>query len=201
LDEVERMFASPFRSDFFSMLRSWHNRRAHGGDWTRLNLALVTSTEPYQLIADLNQSPFNVGMVIELSDFSPEQVAELSGRHGKPIGAKELSRLTELLGGHPYLTRKALFLLGSKRITFKDLLANACEDNGPFGDHLRNYLFRMSDFPELKSGLMSAIKNQRITDEHVFFRLRGAGLVRRVGNEELPRNPLDAEDFGKRLNS
>jgi hypothetical protein len=56
MDEVERMFASPFRSDFFSMLRSWHNNRARGGDWTRFNMALVTSTEPYQFIADLNQS-------------------------------------------------------------------------------------------------------------------------------------------------
>ena len=66
MDEVERMFASPSRSDFFSMLRSWHNRRAQGGDWIHLNMALVTSTEPYQLISDLNQSPFNVGTVVEL---------------------------------------------------------------------------------------------------------------------------------------
>ena len=199
MDEVERMFASPFRSDFFSMLRSWHNRRAQGGDWTRLNLALVTSTEPYQFIADLNQSPFNVGMVIELSDFSPEQVAELSQRHGEPLQDTELDKLTALLGGHPYLTRKALYLLAGGRITFTDLLATACEDDGPFGDHLRNHLFRMSDHDELKAGLMGAIKHQRIADEHVFFRLRGAGLVRRVGNEELPRNPLYAEYFGKRL--
>ena len=55
MDEVERMFASPFRSDFFSMLRSWHNNRARGGDWKQLNLSLVTSTEPYQFIAGLNQ--------------------------------------------------------------------------------------------------------------------------------------------------
>ena len=199
MDEVERMFASPFRSDFFSMLRSWHNRRAQGGDWTRLNLALVTSTEPYEFIDDMNQSPFNVGMVIELSDFSPEQVAELNRRHVEPLKNADLEKLSRLLGGHPYLTRKALYLLASKRVPFDGLLATACEDDGPFGDHLRNHLFRMSDYPELKSGLMEAIKHQRIADERVFFRLRGAGLVRRVGNEELPRNPLYAEYFGKRL--
>ncbi|TFH46090.1 MAG: hypothetical protein E4H01_10580 [Lysobacterales bacterium] len=199
MDEVERMFASPFRSDFFSMLRSWHNRRAQGGDWTRLNLALVTSTEPYQFIADLNQSPFNVGAVVELSDFSPGQGAELNRRHGEPLQDTELDKLTGLLGGHPYLTRKALHLLASKRITFDVLLATACEDDGPFGDHLRNHLFRMSDYAELKSGLMQVIKYQRCADEHVFFRLRGAGLVRRVGNDVLPRNELYAEYFGKRL--
>jgi hypothetical protein len=200
MDEVERMFASPFRSDFFSMLRSWHNRRAQGGDWLRLNLALVTSTEPYQLISDLNQSPFNVGTVVELTDFDPEQVAELNQRHGEPLKGADLDKLTNLLAGHPYLTRKALFLLASQRIEFEKLLIAACEDDGPFGDHLRNHLFRMSDRNELKEGLIQIIKYNRCSDEHIFFRLRGAGLVRRVSNDVLPRNPLYAEYFGKRLN-
>ncbi|MBK7448822.1 MAG: AAA-like domain-containing protein [Anaerolineales bacterium] len=90
MDEVERMFTSPFRSDFFSMLRSWHNNRARGGDWTRFNIALVTSTEPYQLIADLNQSPFNVGLVVELRDFTTDQVKDLNTRHGNPLNSQQI---------------------------------------------------------------------------------------------------------------
>jgi hypothetical protein len=199
MDEVERMFTSPFRSDFFSMLRSWHNNRARGGDWTRFNLALVTSTEPYQLIADLNQSPFNVGAVVELKDFTPAQVFNLNQRHGNPLSAGETAKISELLGGHPYLTRKALYLIASKRAAFDDIVTKACEDDGPFGDHLRNHLFRMSDHQELKSGLTQIIKYQRCADDQVFFRLRGAGLVRRVGNDVLPRNQLYAEYFEKRL--
>ncbi len=92
------------------MLRSWHNNRARGGDWTRFNMALVTSTEPYQLIADLNQSPFNVGAVVELKDFTPAQVSDLNQRHGNPLSAEQVAKISELLGGHPYLTRKALVL-------------------------------------------------------------------------------------------
>ncbi|KAF0107919.1 MAG: toll-interleukin receptor [Anaerolineaceae bacterium] len=200
MDEVERMFTSPFRSDFFSMLRSWHNGRARGGDWTRFNMALVTSTEPYQLIADLNQSPFNVGAVVELKDFTSQQVSDLNQRHGNPLTSEQVAKIADLLGGHPYLTRKALYLVASKRAAFDDVVKNACEDDGPFGDHLRNHLFRMSNYQELKSGLMQVIKYRRCPDEHVFFRLRGAGLVRRVGNDVLPRNALYAEYFGKRLN-
>lgn len=200
MDEVERMFSSPFRSDFFSMLRSWHNNRARGGDWTRFNMALVTSTEPYQLIADLNQSPFNVGAVVELKDFTPAQVSDLNQRHGNPLSSVQITKISELLGGHPYLTRRALYLSASKRATFDDIVRKAGEDDGPFGDHLRNHLFRMSDHLDLKSGLIQVIKHQRCADEHVFFRLRGAGLVRRVGNDVLPRNQLYAEYFGKRLN-
>jgi len=199
MDEVERMFTSPFRSDFFSMLRSWHNNRARGGDWTRFNMALVTSTEPYQLIADLNQSPFNVGAVVELKDFTPVQVSDLNQRHGNPLSTGQVTKISELLGGHPYLTRKALYLTASKRATFDEIVKNASEDDGPFGDHLRNHLFRMSDHQELKSALLQVIKYHRCADEHVFFRLRGAGLVRRVGNDVLPRNELYAEYFGKRL--
>jgi hypothetical protein len=200
MDEVERMFSSPLRSDFFSMLRNWHNNRARGGDWKHLNLALVTSTEPYQFITDLNQSPFNVGQVIELSDFTLEQVMDLNRRHNQLLVETQIVQLYALLGGHPYLTRKAFYLLASQRIAFIDLLNNGCEDDGPFGDHLRNYLFRMGGQEKLKAGLIQVIKFQRCTDEQIFFRLRGAGLVKRIGNEVKPRNNLYADYFEKRLN-
>ena len=200
MDEVERMFASPFRSDFFSMLRSWHNNRARGGDWTRFNMALVTSTEPYQFIADLNQSPFNVGQVVELVDFTSKQVSDLNHRHHTPLDQTQVQQIYDLLGGHPYLTRRALYLVASQRDTFTEMLENACEDNGPFGDHLRNYLFRMGGQEKLKAGLMQIIKYQRCQDEHIFFQLRGAGLVKRVGDAVIPRNQLYADYFGKRLN-
>ncbi len=199
MDEVERMFPSPFRSDFFSMLRGWYGERAQDKDLKRFNMALVTSTEPYQLIADLNQSPFNVGVVVELKDFTPAQVSDLNQRHGNTLLPEQVAKISELLGGHPYLTRKALYLVAGKRATFDDIVKDASEDEGPFGDHLRNHLFRMSDHQELKSALLQVIKYHRCADDHIFFRLRGAGLVRRVGNDVLPRNALYAEYFGKRL--
>jgi hypothetical protein len=182
------------------MLRSWHNNRARGGDWARFNMALVTSTEPYQFIADLNQSPFNVGQVVELVDFTLGQVSELNHRHHDPLTDAQVRQLYDLLLGHPYLTRRALYLIASQRSTFAEMINNACEDNGPFGDHLRNYLFRMGTQDKLKAGLIQVIKNQRCPDEHIFFQLRGAGLVKRVANDVIPRNPLYTDYFKKRLN-
>ena len=181
------------------MLRSWHNSRARGGDWKRFNLALVTSTEPYQFIADLNQSPFNVGQVLELGDFTLEQVSELNDRHHQPLTVNQVGQLYELLCGHPYLTRRALYLVASGRDSFNQLLDTAYEDNGPFGDHLRNYLFRMGDQEKIKEGLIQVIKSQRCPDEHVFFQLRGSGLVKRIGTLVVPRNQLYAEYFRIRL--
>jgi hypothetical protein len=201
MDEVDTLFDTDFRDDFFAMLRAWHNQRADRSDWTRLDLLLVTSTEPYQLIQNLNQSPFNVGEVIELGDFSASQVSELNRRHGAPLTAKQLDDLVRLLGGHPYLIRKALYQVGSGRMTAGDLLGSAADSTGVFGDHLRHHLFRLTNQPDLIVGLRTIIANHKCGDERVFFRLRGAGLVKRVGDQVLPRCELYKQFFARHLHA
>lgn len=199
MDEVERMFASPFRSDFFSMLRSWHNRRAQGGVWERFNLALVTSTEPYQFISDLNQSPFNVGQVIALKGFTASQVEELNKRYGNPLLDSEIDQLFNLLNGHPYLTRKALHLIASGRVNFNILMRTAIDDDGPFGDHLLNHLFRLQQDDRLVIGYKDVINKNVLQDEKIYFRLRGAGLAAKEAYKVVPSNKLYLEYFRRRL--
>ena len=199
MDEVERMFDTDFRSDFFSMLRSWHNSRATDPIWKQLDMVLVTSTEPYQLIENLHQSPFNVGEVIELNDFTQAQVADLNRRHQLPLNEAEEQRLFDLLNGHPYLVRRALYLVASQRISAADLFAQSIEDRGPFGDHLRNHLFRLHDKAELIRGMRTVLDDSAYQDERVFFRLRGAGLVRKEGSAVVPRCQLYADFFKDRL--
>ena len=199
MDEVESVFDTEFRSDFFSMLRSWHNNRAMTPIWKQLDLVLVTSTEPYQLIENLNQSPFNVGQVLELSDFPVEQLADLNARHGNPLNPSQVQQLMALLGGHPYLVRRSLYLVASGQYSVTNLFAEATADRGPFGDHLRYHLFRMNDKPDLMQGLLQVIRTQSCPDERVFFRLRGAGLVRRDRQTVLPRCELYAAYFQEHL--
>jgi len=199
MDEVECIFDTDFRSDFFAMLRNWHNSRATKSIWKQLDLALITSTEPYQLVENLNQSPFNVGEVIDLPDFTLEQIVDLNKRHGLPYTSEELQRLMTLLFGHPYLTRRALYLVASQRITTVELFAKATDDRGPFGDHLRYHLFRLYGKEDLLHGLRQVIRNNKCPDERIFFRLRGAGLVRREGSNEFPRCQLYAEYFREHL--
>jgi AAA-like domain/TIR domain/CHAT domain len=199
MDEVESVFDTEFRSDFFGMLRSWHNNRATTPIWKQLDMVLVTSTEPYQLIENLNQSPFNVGQVIELADFDESQVADLNQRHGSPLNLAQLQQLIALLAGHPYLVRRALYLVASNQMGITELFAHAKADRGPFGDHLRYHLFRMNDKPELVQGLLNVIRQQCCANERVFFRLRGAGLVRQEGQIVLPRCQLYADYFREHL--
>nr|WP_042341884.1 AAA-like domain-containing protein [Calothrix sp. PCC 7507] len=199
MDEVERAFDTEFRSDFFGMLRSWHNNRATTAIWKQLDLALVTSTEPYQLIDNLNQSPFNVGEVIDLEDFTAAQVTDLNRRHGSPLNSSEAQQLMALLNGHPYLVRLALYLIASQRFTTAELFAKATDDNGPFGNHVRNHLFRLHSKAELVPSMLQVIRHNSCDDERVFFRLRGAGLVRREGRTVIPRCQLYADYFRENL--
>jgi hypothetical protein len=199
MDEVDRVFDTKFRNDFFGMLRSWHNNRAIYPSLDKLDLVLVTSTEPYQLINDLNQSPFNVGQIIELEDFTPEQVAQLNRRHNSPFDNNTLQQLLRLLGGHPFLVRKALYLVASGQITPTELFANATAASGPFGDHLRRLLSLLYDKQELIQGLLLVISQNICPDRQIFWRLQGSGLVRASGQSVLPRCQLYAEYFRENL--
>jgi hypothetical protein len=199
MDEVDRMLDCPFRSDFFGMLRSWHNSRRANNEWRRLDLLLVISTEPYLLIENLKQSPFNVGEVIRLDDFTLAQVADLNARHGDLFSAEQLEALVELLGGHPYLVRQAMYRVACGEYGSENLLADAINDTGPFGDHLRRHLARFNDQPELIQAMRQIVQHQVCRDEKSFYRLHGAGLVRREGQKVWPRCKLYTDYFHERL--
>jgi len=201
LDNAESLFDTTYRDVFFSMLRSWHNNRADKKKWRQLDLVVVTSTEPYYFINNLHQSPFNVGQVIELQDFTLTQVADLNQRHHAPLTAKEEQQLMKLLHGHPYLVRRALYLLASQHITPADLFAQATNERGPFGDHLRalGWLLHTYDEP-LRAAMQQVIRDHNCPDEALFFRLHGAGLVRREEEAVVPRCPLYAEFLQEQLN-
>ena len=177
------------------MLRSWHNSRATMPIWKKLDLALVTSTEPYELIPDLTQSPFNVGEVIEIEDFTSEQVSELNRRHGLSLNPSEEKQLMVLLGGHPFLVRRALYLVASGQVSSVDLFTNAIAQNGDYAENLRHNLSLLHNKQELIQGLREIINHNTCKDRLVFWRLRGAGLVRSSGKTVTTRCQLYADYF------
>lgn len=199
MDEVERVFDTSFRSDFFGMLRSWHNDRAIDPKWKKLDLALVTSTEPYQLIENLNQSPFNVGEVLSLTDFTDRDVKELNGRMGTPLADHEVIELMDLVDGHPFLIRKALYLVATGRYTLSHLIQTAATEESPFGDHLRNHFFRLHKNVQLFEAMSRVVNGEQLIDDALYWRLRGAGLVKRHGSSIQPRCRLYANYFQSRI--
>jgi len=108
---VDRVFQYPtIADDFLGLLRAWYEEAGYGDSelWAKLRLVVVHSTEVY-IPLNVNQSPFNVGLPIELSEFSAEQVADLARRHGLNWQINMVERLMNIVGGHPYLVRVALY--------------------------------------------------------------------------------------------
>ena len=190
LDEVDRLLLTPFHTSFFALLRSWHNSRAFDETWDKLNMVMVISTEPYLLIDDINQSPFNVGLQITLDDFDEPQLRSLNEKHGQPVAESEFPELLMLLGGHPYLTRKALYTLVSEEMAWPDLLRIAATDQGPFGDHLRRHRWLLRDEPNLRAALKQVIEKNSCPDQIALFRLLQAGLIKGSGDFYICRCDL-----------
>jgi AAA-like domain/CHAT domain len=201
MDEVNMIFPSAFRSEFFGMLRSWHEIRASSRNsiWKKLDLVLLISTDYYNLITNPNQSPFNAGVEIVLNPFTLEQVADCNQRHGSPLTVGQLQQLHGLLKGQPYLVHRALYLLASQKLKFEGLIEQAVLDQGPFGDHLRYQFYIISRDEDLKQGLAQVIRNNTCSNERVAWVLIAHGLIREEGRRLVPSCQLYADYFQKQF--
>lgn len=181
LDEVDRLFTCPFGSEVFGLFRALHNERAlnPGGPWSRLTLTIAYATEAHLFISDLNQSPFNVGTRLELEDFSLGQVTELNRRYGGPLhGPEEVHRLHHLVGGHPYLVRRALHELATGGTTLAQFEAHAEHEEGLYGDHLRRLRLQLARDAELADAVRTLLTgSEPAVSPAAFYRLRSAGLL------------------------
>lgn len=180
LDEVDRLFTCDFGSEVFGLFRSWHNERAldPNGPWAGLTMAIAYATEAHLFITDMNQSPFNVGVRLVLEDFTAQQVSELNRRYRSPlVNESEIERFIRLLGGHPFLVRRALHELTTQPLNITGLEAQADRDEGIFGDHLRRMLVLLARDPALTDVVRGILKGGPCATPDSFYRLRSAGLV------------------------
>jgi serine/threonine protein kinase len=180
MDEVDRLFSSKFASEVFGLFRSWHNERSldPSGPWRKLTLAIAYATEAHMFITDINQSPFNVGTRLLLEDFTGEQIEELNQRYGVPLkSSSELKVFFRLLGGQPYLSRRALNELASHDIAFSEFEQQASRDDGPFGDHLRRILVSLAQDEKLCQAVRGVLGGKHTATSEEFYRLRSAGIM------------------------
>ena len=180
LDEVDRLFTCDFGGEVFGLFRSWHNERALDpeGPWSRLTLAIAYATEAHLFITDVNQSPFNVGTRLALEDFTLDLVGDLNQRYGSPLrNAAEVRRFFALVGGQPYLVRRALNEMATGNISFADFTIQADRDEGLFGDHLRRILVLLAKDPELTEVVRGILRGHPCLNATSFYRLRSAGVM------------------------
>lgn len=188
LNEVNRVFEYPeIAEEFFSLLRSWYEQARSIKIWQNLRLILTYSTEIY-IPLQINQSPFNVGLPLKLPTFTSEQVLALAQLHGLDWTTSQTKQLMGMIGGHPYLSRLALYYIYRGELTLKQLVQEAPTESGIYSDHLRKIMAVV----QADSNLENALK-QVIYTEHpvkliaaIAYKLDSMGLVNINGDFVTP---------------
>ncbi|MDJ0515801.1 MAG: AAA-like domain-containing protein [Trichodesmium sp. MO_231.B1] len=197
LDEVDQLFQNQdLATQFFALLRAWHEQGKNNPDWQRLRLIIVHSKEVY-IPLNINQSPFNVGLGIELPEFNLEQVKDLVQRHGLIWSDAQIETLMEMLGGHPYLVRLALYEIASGKMTLERLLELAPTDEGPYYNHLHRHLLNLQKDENLQTAITKVVNAETPVEVGTIegFKLRSMGLVKFRGNAVVPLCGLYREYF------
>jgi AAA-like domain/CHAT domain len=201
LDEVDQLFQyEAVASDFFGLLRSWHEESKFNPVWRNLRLILAHSKEVY-IPLNINQSPFNVGLPVEFPPLNDDQVADLIQRHGLSLSPREAVSIMDLTGGHPYLLRVALYYLVRGEISFGQLMQNAPTAEWAYGEHLRRHLYSLQEHLDLLAAMKRVIELDEPVriDATEAFKLSSMGLVRFSGNDVVPLCDLYRQYFREML--
>ncbi|MFN6580686.1 MAG: AAA-like domain-containing protein [Aulosira sp. ZfuVER01] len=207
IDNFERLFAYPdIFPQFCLLLRGWYEAAKQGDKignlWKKLRLVVVHSTEAYPSL-DINHSPFNVGIAIELPEFNLQQVESLAKQYelADKLGQQNLSQLMGLVGGHPDLIQQAVAYLKNPQASIEELLQLAPTEQGIFSDHLRQQLWHLQHNSLLELGYKKVVMaNAPVRlDTEVAFKLHSLGLVKLSGNDCILSCELYRQYFSVRL--
>ncbi len=188
LDEVNQIFEHPqVAKDFLPLLRSWYEEAKRLPVWQKLRLVVIHSTEIYVPL-QLNQSPFNVGLPIQLEDFNLAEVQQLAQRYGLDWKDDTKGRqLMSIVGGHPALVNLALYHLSRQEITMPQLLETAPTAMGIYAHHLQRHWATLEKQPELAQALDAVFNaTEPITlDRILAYKLSSMGVIKQLGNKAI----------------
>ena len=206
LDDVHRIFEHlTVAQDFLTLLRFWHEEANNLEVWGKLRLVVAHSTEAY-IPLKLSQSPFNVGLPIQLPEFSLEQILDLALRYGLDwtngeAEAENFAKIRTMVGGHPYLLHVTLYRLFRRDIVIEQFLADVTTQIDIYSDHLRGCLVTLREHPELRDALRKIVISDSpvALDSILAYKLESMGIVTLSGNEASPRCNLYRLYFREQL--
>ncbi|MDY6783946.1 MAG: AAA-like domain-containing protein [Cyanobacteriota bacterium] len=194
---------------FSEFLRSWYENKMKQVSAAPIvwpHIVMAYSTEPYANYQNPIGSPLqNVGIVLELPEFSPEQVRFQANQYGLKWDEVTVSQAMEWVGGHPELINRTLYRVASNRkkndkidTLFVDVIA---EKNRSFDDYLLKnlQLLRNSNNSALAQDFLKTLRHEEWRDEFGRFQLEKAGLIKIEGDELRVRFKLYQEYFKKHL--
>ena len=197
LDEVDRIFPyEKIAPDFFALLRLWHEKGKNNPVWKQLRLIVAHSIEVY-LKLKMTQSPFNVGILVELPEFTAEQVQEIANRHQLNWDDTQVRKLRGLVGGHPYLVRRGIYEIARQKVSLEEFLSKAPSPEGIYKDHLCRFAWNLQQEPELAEAWGKVVSTDvgLALENSYKQRLFRMGLIKLQGDLAFPRCNLYRQYF------
>lgn len=202
LDEVNHVFENlNIAKEFFSLLRLWYEKAKINFVWQKLRLVVVHSTESYVPL-QLKQSPFNVGLPIQIGCLSCQEVVELAKCYELSwIDGEEANLLMTMVGGHPALVHLAIYYLSQEKMTLKELLKTAPTSTGIYANHLNRHQEKLYEDSELASALSKVIVATEpiLLEPLQAYKLNSMGLIRLFNNKAVISCQLYRDYFQQTL--
>ncbi len=197
-DRLNRIFEYPqIAKDFLPLLRSWYEEANKIDLWKKLRQIIVHSTEIYVPL-QLKQSPFNIGLPIQLNDFNQEQINQLAKKYNLNWeGDREVKKLMETIGGHPAMVQITLYYISRGQASLAEIIEDACTLNGIYSHYLQRHQACLEEQPELAAAFNDVINaNEPIQLEPtVAYKLVSMGLIELNNNKAKVRYKLNSQYF------
>jgi hypothetical protein len=201
LDELEAVFPYPEIADnFFALLRAWYEEAKTNQIWQNLRLVLVHSTDAYVSV-NLHQSPFNVGLPIQMPEFNAGQVETLANRHQLNWTTAQAKQLIQMVGGHPYLVRLAFYYMVRDNLSLEEFLRLAPTETGFYNSYMQEILSlleRQTDLVNALNTLVTSTEPVRLTLAEM-TKLDRMGLIKVKNNQATLRCELYRQCFSEHL--
>ncbi len=181
IDGIDEVLGKPVQDPFLKFLRSWNEKRMKVVSQAPIvwpSIVIAYSTEPYSVLGIRGSVLQNVGTVVELKEFTQNQILELSVKYNlsPPLAESDVDFLRRLTGGHPALINQALYQI-SQGMNLLQLEYKATQPDGPFWD----YLSRASELLENNDNLLHCfqkiLKGESCHDDLAKYQLTKAGLL------------------------
>ncbi len=175
IDHFEEM---PVADSFFQILRGWKGK-GHKKPWSHFQVLLIARSTTPALLGSENIKDF--GKVIEMEDFDKEQISELKNRYELSYSEKDIERIMELIGGHPFLVKLLMYNAAKENMSLDELLDPSIKMYRKYLSETYDDLLQEED---LRKAFSKIASNSSFHLEYkTYQRLYSAGLINSSGNE------------------
>ncbi len=193
LDNLELLLNENIYKNFQDMLRSWNDKASRNPLWQKLRL-VISYAPNLEMKMNPNQSPFNIGMTIELPEFTPEEVQQLAENYQLNLDNSQIRELMNMVGGHPFLLELTFRSLKTcNEMILDQILETAPTKDGIYhSPHLQEYLAILKQHSNLAEVFISIIKGEYLgnMESHTIRKLMNLGLVKYQDGKILVRCEL-----------